>query len=455
MLYNFEMQSGGADREAEELKNRIIFAEDTVKSTNNTYYVSENGDDTNDGLSPESAIRTINHLANVSISEGDAILLERGSVFRMTEMLWIKSDKISIGSYGEGPKPIVYGSVKDYAQPEIWQTTENDKIWVVKVPQCTKSVGGVFFNNSEFLGDWKFTMEELESDGDFYNDNENGFLYLYYSKGNPGECFNNIEISTTNAAIRASYINGFYTENINFMYFTVGAFHLGEVSNINVTNCIVGWCGGGLFSADRVNNTHCRYGNAFQVWYLAKNINVNNCWIYQQFDAALTFQGYGDTPADFRNITFEDNLIEYSSMNIEFWAGKLGVDRHISNTENILYKGNIIRFSGYGWAGRQREKMDNQAAILGWNFFYEKLSNFVITDNIIDCADCHMIYTKSPKEQPGLTVFNNTYYQKQTSGWHDCVEIVKGLDYLPVGEKELKAAIATFEDRPKLVKWLG
>jgi len=142
-------------------------------------------------------------------------------------------------------------------------------------------------------------------------------------------------------------------------------------------------------------------------------------------------------------------------MNIEFWAGRPGVDRHISKIENILYKGNIIRFSGYGWAGRQRAKMDNQSAILGWNFFYDKLSNFVITDNIIDCADCHLIYTKNPKEQPGLKVFNNTYYQKQTSGWHDCVEIVKGLDYLPVGEKELKAAIATFEDKPKFVKWLG
>ena len=455
MLCKIEMQSGGADLEATALRNKIIASKDTVKAKNNTYYVSMNGDDSNDGLSPERPIKTINHLSNLNITQGDAILLERGSVFRMTEMLWIKSDCVSLGAYGEGPKPVVYGSVRDYSDPAIWEKSEKENIWVVKVPISVKSVGGFFLNNCEYLGNWKFTMDELECEGDYYNDNEKGLLYFYYSEGNPGDHFDNIEISTTNAAIRASYIKDFYAENINFMYFTVGAFHLGEVSDINVTNCIVGWCGGGLFSADRTNNTHCRYGNAFQVWYLAKNINVNNCWIYQQFDAALTFQGYGDTPAEFSNITFEDNLIEYSSMNIEFWAGKLGVDRHLSKTENILYKGNIIRFSGYGWAGRQREKMDNQAAILGWNFYYDQLENFVITDNIIDCADCHMIYTKSPSEQPGLIVYNNTYFQKTTSGWHNCVEIVKGLNFMPVNEKELKEAVATFEENPKLVKWLG
>lgn len=453
MLEKVILESGGADAQAEALKNKILSSEDTIKDRKNIYYVSQNGDDSNDGLSPEKAIKSFKRIAQLTLSEGDAILLERGSVFRQEEMLWIRSDDVCLGAYGEGEKPLVYGSVKNYADPTLWQKTEEENVWVTKVPIGVKAVGGVFFNQTESIGVWKFTKEELKEEGDFYNDNEVGLLYLYYNE-NPGECFNNIEISTTNASIRASYIKGLYAENINFQYFTFGAFHLGEVSDIYVTNCVVGWCGGGLFSANREKNTHCRYGNAFQVWYLAENINVNNCWFYQIFDAAVTFQGFGEKNANFVNIAFQDNLIEYCSMNIEFWAGNAGVDRHLANIENILYKGNLIRFSGYGWAGRQREKMDNQAAILGWNFSYEKINNFVITDNIIDCADCHMIYTKSPKEQAGLTVYNNTYYQKPTSGFHDCVEIVKGLNIMPVGEKELKEAIATFEEKPKLVKWL-
>ena len=67
MLCKIEMQSGGADLEAAALRNKIIASKDTVKAKNNTYYVSMNGDDSNDGLSPERPIKTINHLSNLNI----------------------------------------------------------------------------------------------------------------------------------------------------------------------------------------------------------------------------------------------------------------------------------------------------------------------------------------------------------------------------------------------------
>ncbi len=449
-----EKQIGGAEKESAELKAKILSAIDTVKGDNNTYYLSENGNDDNDGLTPQTAIKTFAKLSTITLCEGDAILLKRGETFRLSEMFWVKCNNVKIGAYGDGEKPIVLGSVRDYADSSIWEKSEYDNIWVTYCPKSVKQAGGMFFNNDEFYGDWKYTIDGLKENGDFYNDNQNEKLYFYFEDKNPGDYFENIEVSTTNAAIRASYISGLYTENINFKYFTFGAFHLGEISNITVTNCVVGWCGGALFSYNEQTGYCCRYGNAFQTWYMAENIDVNNCWIYEQFDAALTFQGNGANPARFVNISFCDNLIEYSSMNIEFWVGRPNKDRHISTIDNILYKGNIIRFSGYGWAGRQREKLDNQAALLGWNYHYETMNNFVICDNIIDCADCHMIYTQGPDKQDGLSVYNNTYYQKKTSGFHNCVEIIKGLNIMPVGEKELKEAILTFEKEPKLIKWL-
>ncbi len=449
-----ENHIGGAEKESAELKAKILSAADTVKAENITYYLSENGNDLNNGLTPETAIKTFDRLAELSLSEGDAILLKRGDTFRLNDMFWIKADNIKIGAYGEGEKPLLLGSVRDYADSSIWEKTEFDNIWVTYCPKSVKRAGGMFFNGDECYGDWKFTLDRLYENGDFYNDNDNEKLYLYFENGNPGEYFESIEISTTNAAIRASYISGLYAENINFKYFTVGAFHLGEVSNITVTNCVVGWCGGAFFSYNKDTDYVSRYGNSFQVWYTAKNIDVNNCWFYEQFDAALTFQGFGAQPADFSNIVFRDNLIEKCSMNIEFWVGKAGKDRHISTIDNILYKGNIIRFSGYGWAGRQREKLENQASLLGWNYHYESMKSFIISDNILDCADSHMIYTEGPDKQPGLSVFNNTYYQKKPSGFNPYVQIVKGLSYMPTGETELKEAILTFDKQPKLIKWL-
>ncbi len=456
MLNKVINQIGGAEKESSDLKNKICSAVDTIviDERKKVYYISENGDDNNNGLSPENAIKTFKKIETFVLEEGDAILLERGGIYRLESMFWIRANDIKIGAYGDGEKPLLLGSVKNYAVADIWEQTDNKNIWCTYVPKSEKRVGGIFFNGDSEYGSWKISLDKVLENGDYYNDNDNEKLYLYLENQNPGEYFDSIEISTTNAAIRASYINGLYAENINFKYFTVGAFHLGEIENITVTNCIIGWCGGGLFSYNKETGYVCRYGNAFQTWYLAKNIDVNNCWIYQQFDAALTFQGFGKEPANFVNITYKDNLIEYCSMNIEFWVGNQGKDRHLSNIENILYEGNIIRFAGYGWAGREREKMDNQASLLGWNYHYEICKNFVIKDNIIDCADCHIIYMEGPDKQEGLKVFNNTYYQKQTSGVHKCVQIVKGLDIMPNGEDELKEAILTFEEKPKLIKWL-
>ena len=455
MFYRPEKQIGGAECEAAALKKAIISSADTINDRKNIYYFSENGNDSNDGFSPDKAKKSLNMISEISLSPGDAILLERGSIFRISDQIYISCNNVSIGAYGKGDKPYVYGSVRNYADSNLWKKTDIKNVWSANVPICPKRVGGIFFNDDSLVGNWKLYLDELDENGDFYNDNSCGIVYLYWDRGNPGTDFKSIEISTAKVAIRANDINGFYAENISFRYFTFGAFSFGESNGITVKNCIVGWCGGGLYDIDAKSGCACRYGNAFQVWHLAKNIIVSHCWIYQQFDAALTFQGFGDTPADFENIEFSDNLLEYSSMNIEFWVGRLGVDRHISKTENILYKGNIIRFSGYGWAGVQRYKPENQAAILGWNYYYENLKNFVICDNIIDCADCYMIYTKSPKEQPGLEVYNNVYYQKPTSGNHDYVEIVKGLGFMPVDENEFITAISYFDECPKLVKWLG
>ena len=46
------------------------------------YYVSSiNGNDSNDGLSPETAFLTLDKINSLTISAGDKILLQRGSVF--------------------------------------------------------------------------------------------------------------------------------------------------------------------------------------------------------------------------------------------------------------------------------------------------------------------------------------------------------------------------------------
>lgn len=451
MMEQVKGQTGGADAAAQARKKQILEAPDTVCARRSTYYVSQRGDDANDGLSPERPRRSFEGLEALPLEAGDAVLFERGSVFRTAQKHMAHSG-VYFGAYGTGDKPRIYGSLRDYADPAIWHQTEDPAVWCTPL-QHTRA-GIATFNHDTLLGRWRYTRAELERDGDFYHTAEEGVFYLYFTGGNPGEYFDNIEISTTDVAFRGSYIEDFQAENLHFQYFTFGPFHLGEIDRVEVRGCVVGWCGGKLCGFDERRNVPSRYGNAFQVWYFGSHITVKNCWIYQQFDAALTFQGFGEEGARFEHICFADNLIEYCCMNIEFWAGR-ATDKRPPHIDHILYKGNLIRFAGYGWGGLQRCKKENQGSLLGWYNLYEDLHDFVITENVLDCADCALIYTKSPKEQAGLTVTDNTYYQKTPSGIHDYVEIVKGLSFRPTGAEALEQAIATFDAHPRLVKWLG
>lgn len=77
-----------------------------MKST--TYYVSWlTGNDSNNGLTPDSPFKSLDKINEISLNPGDKVLLERGSVFK-GQYLHIKNcgdyekDLIEITSYGDG-----------------------------------------------------------------------------------------------------------------------------------------------------------------------------------------------------------------------------------------------------------------------------------------------------------------------------------------------------------------
>ena len=449
MIEKVEVHKGGSDAAAELLKEKILSCGEMYTGKGKTYYVSERGDDLNDGLSAESPFRNYLRVEDIELNPGDSVLFERGSVFRVPRMMRIKSG-VYYGAYGSGEKPAIYGSLRNYAAPDIWQKTSDFNIWCTEL--ATEMRAGVTtFDSDSCLGEWKYTKSELHKDGDFYHDRDNGKYYLYFESGNPGEYYDDIEISTTELVMRGSFVENVHIDNLCFKYNTFGPFLFDDVKDISITNCVMGWHGGKIFEIRQQGPI--RYGNAVEFWHRCENILIKNCWVYQVFDAAMTFQGFGDNQARFENIRFEENLIEYCSMNIEYWAGRKE-DEEPPHIKNILYKGNIIRFGGYGWGGIFRIDKEDQALLLGWNNLYDDLENFVITDNILDCADCYMIYMRTPEEQKGFSVHNNTYYQKKPSGSHEFTEIIKGKATLSNNQQEFEKAISLFDKSPKTFKWI-
>ena len=449
MIRQFISQSGGADGPADALRKKILSFPDPKRDTGRVYYVSDHGDDLQNGLSESSPVASCVRVASLPLESGDTVLFERGSVFRLREMLWLKPG-VRYGAYGTGEKPVFSGSLRNYADPSCWKKADRENLWVTQIRGEQRASLMVFDGETSF-GNWCFTKEEVLEDGDFFHDVSDGSLYFYLTAGNPGTVFEEIEIATTGIAMRASFLDGITVENIAFKYFAQGAFLFGECNDITVTGCVMGWQGGKIF--EMRNGQPIRYGNAAEFWYQCRNITVESCYIYQIYDAALTFQGYGDGGPIFENIRFGNNLIEYCSMNLEFWAG-LSQDQIPPHIEKITYEGNIIRFCGYGFGGIQRVDKEDQALLLGWDRKYTDLSGFVIRNNILDCSNGFYIYMLGPAQQDGIVLKGNSYYQKAPDGGHAYTDIVRHLGVKAENQADFEAAIALFDQNPETVKWL-
>ena len=90
-----------AARRREEIRN----TKDEVTVRGTTYYVSADGCDEADGLTPETAWQTLARVSNADLSEGDAVRFRRGDVFRGQV---ICQSAITYCAYGEGEKPRIY-----------------------------------------------------------------------------------------------------------------------------------------------------------------------------------------------------------------------------------------------------------------------------------------------------------------------------------------------------------
>lgn len=117
------------------------------------YYFSRTGSDDNSGTSRQAPWRNLRKVREIAgpLQPGDSILLERGSVFFGDLSLHangLPGKEIYVGPYGEGPKPVITGSVEIAG----W-TSFRENIWVAMCPQCRPGPGGLFINGeSQPLG---------------------------------------------------------------------------------------------------------------------------------------------------------------------------------------------------------------------------------------------------------------------------------------------------------------
>ena len=445
----YDGQNSDCDELAEKKRQEILNTKDELSPSGLTYYVSPDGDDSNDGKSPEKAWKTTNALNTNSwaFMAGDTVLFERGGIYRTSSAIFVKSG-MNYGAYGEGDKPVLYGSAKNYAQPGLWKPSKKENVW--KMDFSLEDVGIIVFDHGKEVGTKKTGLMTLTKNGDFYHNTEDRVLYLYFDKGRPNQVYNDIEIGVKRAIFSLTAgISNVVIDNICMKYAgTFGVQCIGNNDGITVQNCEIGWIGGSTLSGSS------RYGNAVQFWDSCKDSNITNNWIYQIYDTGITFQGSVGSVYD--NIRYTDNLIEYTAYALEFFIqGDEYISKSNGSINNIYFENNILRFTGYGWT-KQRFNLSDVGSIVAWTHVYEDMENFNIKNNIFDCTTRNFVYWQwdNAHKQSGVNISGNSFYQKANDAKEGMRYADKGIISI-TDQKSLEEAISVFDKSPKEVKWIN
>ena len=362
---------------AEERKQAILNSPTEVKVTGKKYYVSNNGNDENDGLTPETAWATlvkVNGMAFGShLKSGDGVFFERGGIWR--GQIANHSEGITYSAYGEGPKPkIIYSPESGVGKSkwQLWYDKDGKKIW--KFYEEMRECGNIVFNDGEsyavrMLSRWdgkkavfptdpnkKFDIVEgLSRDLTFYstfNDNEIsklpidssagdliGPVYLRCDKGNPGELYKSIEFQSNMWGFIFGIIsakNNVTIDNLCLMY--INYWGIMGADNMTVQNCEIAWCGGTVFSIDPESPWVDTDGGSIYCGY-TNNVTVRNNYFHETGSIGWEANSENDV---FENINVTGNLFERCDGGV--CIGGLGKYKNINISNNyILYSGNNFR----------------------------------------------------------------------------------------------------------------
>lgn len=414
------------DKAADAMKKKVLASANTVnpaKWAGQCWYVSAEGNDEADGLSPETAIKSLAKLKTLDIKEGDAVLFRRGDTWRGTtdsKHLVRSRNGVTYSAYGKGPKPCICGSPFNGAEYGTWTLTEVPDVYVYS-EEFTGDVGTIVLDEKDAAfkvvirnmpeGDCHpdtyepFTSwKDLTRDLDFYQ--QDNLIYLCSKEGAPAERFKDMEFNVHGHGFSGA-------DNLtvdNFCIKNIGSHGIGSgtTKGLAVTNCEIGWIGGslqpGAYSKSRRMLT--RYGNGVEIYGGCDNYLIQNCWVYQCYDAGITHQYSTSEDRDIimKNVLYKENLIEDCVYSIEYFLPGSKVEGYTHNMENILFQGNICRRAGYGW-GKQRPDKNTPSHIKSWNNDNPAV-NFLIKDNIFEYCT-HEFFNITAADPAWMPVLEN------------------------------------------------
>ena len=341
-------------------------------------------------------------------------------------------------AYGEGAKPEIIGSAFDGTKYGTW-TEVAKNIWRFS-EIFYEDVGMLFFNSGELFArkvtlsykegkvtDFKTGREwtgyeslcenyefVLDFGGPTYKSEEGVYLHLYCDKGNPAEVFDRIEFGGAGYIVWVLTDHDITVDNICLRFGGAHGIAAGTMKNLIVTNCEIGYIGGCQHKYTSEGNP-TRFGNGVEIFGGCDHYVVDNCWIYECYDAGVTHQFIdfrSDRAITMKDVHYTNNIIERCVYNIEYFLTHTlapNVDRYM---ENYYIRNNILTHAGYGF-GAQRPDTTVDSHLKSWEFTNWQNGEFIIEDNIFMYSNYMMFHTVCDDEKDMPKVKNNVFVQHE------------------------------------------
>lgn len=413
------------DQRIQEIKNTPNMK---IPENATVYYVSNSGNDLNDGKSPEKAIKTVERVNSLNLTGGEYVLFERGGLYR-GEVL--ACPNVTYSAYGVGEKPIVTPSPENGADKTKWVKVAKN-VWEFET-EFEKDVGVIVFNDGEqhavlwlplpdengnireYVNGKPWTgPESIDEDLGYWYNSANKKVYLC-SEQNPGERFDSIEFGVNKFSFKLQNGANILIDNISIKYAGHGGISgASMVENFVTQNCEFYWIGGGMHYVDYsvTPARPVRWGNGVGIFGQCDGFIVDNCYFAQNYDAAISPQyNFSETDPDdlvikLNNSVFTNNVIEYCNYSIEYFLGRMKSGNQ-SIMENLLIENNLMWYAGEGFCEQRPDK--NQAAhIKSWGHV-NPAKNIVIKNNVMGYSTDMLVHIHADQKESMPFSENNVY----------------------------------------------
>ncbi|MFA6239752.1 MAG: choice-of-anchor Q domain-containing protein [Candidatus Hydrogenedentales bacterium] len=266
-----------------------------------------------------------------------------------------------------------------------------------------RDVGNIIFDDEKSCGVKVWEKADLDAQDEYWYD-ENGRVVCVYSVGNPSTVHTNIE-----CALRRHLIDqtgrGYMTyENLAFKYGAAHGVGGANTHHIIVRGCDFGYIGGG----DQMGGEKTvRFGNGVEFWANAHDCLVEQCRLWEVYDAALTNQSNAPGTKQY-NLVYRNNVIWNCEYSFEYWNRP-----EDSETYDVVFENNTCVNAGHGWGHAQRQDPNGRQLC-----FYSnpaQTRNLIVRNNIFYEASTLALYLKGWTDvgRAGVTLENNCWYQEQ------------------------------------------